>query len=171
MAAGYHTIDLNRLALSSGQGRRIEVELDPGPVELGGQEYELVPLPLSARVDVSRTVAGHAMRLRIASELRGPCMRCLSPAAIPIKVDAREVDQPGAGDEELTSPYVSDEELDLSSWARDALLLALPGSVLCSSDCRGLCPVCGERLTPDGEPHQHERPADPRWAKLRELTD
>jgi uncharacterized protein len=48
-------------------------------------------------------------------------------------------------------------------------MLALGGEqVLCRSDCAGLCPECGERLEP-GEEHEHERPPDPRWAKLREL--
>ena len=54
-------------------------------------------------------------------------MRCLEPATAEFDVDAREVHQPGAGDEELQSPYVGDDELDLPAWARDALALALPG--------------------------------------------
>ena len=78
------------------------------------------------------------------------------------KVDVREVDMPGGGDE-LDSPYVTDEVLDLANWARDALALALPSGeqVLCRPDCAGMCPVCGEKLAP-GEEHEHERPPDPR---------
>jgi uncharacterized protein len=83
-------------------------------------------------------------------------------------VDAREVDVPGGG-EELESPYVTEQVLDVRAWARDALALALGGEqVLCREDCAGLCAVCGERLEP-GEEHEHERAPDPRWAKLREL--
>ena len=83
-------------------------------------------------------------------------------------VDAREVDQPGGG-EELSSPYVEGEVLDLRGWARDALALALPNQLLCRPDCAGLCPVCGEDLNVAGPEHQHEPEPDPRWAKLREL--
>src|SRR5437764_610119 len=78
----------------------------------------------------------------------------------------RERDQPGGG-EDLRSPYVDGDELDLHAWARDALALDLSGQVVCRPDCAGLCPVCGENL--NERPHEHERAPDPRWAKLSEL--
>jgi DUF177 domain-containing protein len=78
------------------------------------------------------------------------------------------VDQPGGG-EELSSPYVDGDDLDLKAWARDALALALPVQIVCSEDCLGLCAVCGENLNRAGPEHQHEAEPDPRWAKLREL--
>lgn len=95
-------------------------------------------------------------------------MRCLEPALPRIAVEAREVEQPGGGDE-LSSPYVADEELDVRGWARDALALALPAQLLCRDDCAGLCPECGENLNDAGPGHAHERAPDPRWAKLSEL--
>ncbi|MFL5871329.1 MAG: YceD family protein [Solirubrobacterales bacterium] len=173
MAANHHTrteIDLARLALSPGQGTRLEAEVDPGGFELGGNEYGFGERPVTTRLDVSRTAAGYAMRLRFSGELTGPCVRCLEAAAIGIEVDAREVDQPTSGDEELLSPYVSEGILDLSGWARDALVLALPQQLLCRPDCAGLCPVCGESLNDAEEgAHEHPKDPDPRWAKLREL--
>ena len=97
-------------------------------------------------------------------------MRCLEGAAISVEVDAREVDQPGEGDEQLASPYVEEGELDLSRWVHDAVALALPGQLLCRPDCAGLCPVCGESLNDvDPDLHRHDDGGDPRWAKLREL--
>jgi uncharacterized protein len=95
-------------------------------------------------------------------------MRCLEHAEPRIEVDAREVQQAGGG-EELESPYVDGEELDLARWAHDAFALALPAQILCRPDCRGLCPVCGADRNADPG-HEHERPPDPRWAKLGELT-
>jgi uncharacterized protein len=107
--------------------------------------------------------------LRFDAHLSGACMRCLEQAEPVISVDAREIDQPGGG-EELHSPYVEEDLVDLSGWARDALLLALPAQLLCRPDCKGLCAVCGVNLN-DADPaaHEHERGGDPRWAKLREL--
>jgi uncharacterized protein len=171
MTAGvYHTIDLGRLALASGQGERLELAVDPGAVTLAGSEYALAGRAALVRLDVSRTATGHAMRMRYAGELEGPCMRCLEPARLGIEVDAREVDQPSTGDEELISPYVSEGILDLARWAHDALALALPQQIRCRSDCAGLCPVCGESLNDvESGAHDHPREPDPRWAKLREL--
>jgi uncharacterized protein len=94
-------------------------------------------------------------------------MRCLEQAGHEIDVDAREIDQPGGG-EELSSPYVDGDELDLASWARDALALALPAQIVCREDCAGLCAICGQNLNEDPG-HEHEREPDPRWAALREL--
>lgn len=161
-------IDLARLALSAGEGRRLDLELDPGTLTYGGQTYATSHAD-PGRVEVSRMSNGYAFRLRFDAELRGPCMRCLAGARIPVEVDAREVDQ-ARDDEELSSPYVQAEELQVGAWAHDALALALPPQLLCRPDCAGLCPVCGESLN-DAEPgaHDHESAPDPRWAKLREL--
>ncbi len=75
-------------------------------------------------------------------------------------MDAREVDRPGGG-EELDSPYVHDETLDLAAWARDAFALAVPAKVLCREDCAGLCPVCAADLNEAGPEHHHEQRAGP----------
>ena len=120
-------------------------------------------------LDVSRMVGGgYALRLRTTARLDGPCMRCLEPAGPEIELDAREVDQPGGG-EELTSPYVAEQTLDLAAWAHDALVLALPAQVVCRADCAGLCPECGENLNLAGPEHHHDPRPDPRWAALRDL--
>jgi uncharacterized protein len=169
--ADYQTIELARFAPSPGDGKRLELDLTPGPVELGGHAYELSPPTVDGRLEISRTASGYAMRLAYAGEVAGPCMRCLADARVAVAVEAREVDQPGTDDEELRSPYVSEGELDLAAWAHDALVLALPQQLLCRTDCAGLCPVCGESLN-DAAPgaHDHPREPDPRWAKLRELS-
>ena len=168
--AAYTTIELARIAPSPGDGKRLELELEPGEVDLGGHTYSFVPPVVEARLDVSRTASGYAMRLAYAGEVTGPCVRCLEPARVTVEVEAREVDQPGTDDEELRSPYVTDGELDLNAWAHDSLVLEMPQRLLCRPDCAGLCPVCGESLN-DAAPgaHDHPREPDPRWAKLREL--
>jgi uncharacterized protein len=96
-------------------------------------------------------------------------MRCLEPAAPEFDVDAREVEQPGAADEELSSPYVNaDGELDVAAWTRDALALTLPAQITCTPDCAGLCAQCGANLN-DEPDHAHESEPDPRWSKLSEI--
>ena len=171
------TVNLDRLGLLSGQAKQLELEVGIGSIDLGGHQYGVIPDPVSVRLDASRTVAGYALRLRFEAEVDGPCMRCLEPAAVHFPVDVREVDQPSALDEEdedtdgeLSSPYVDGGELDISGWARDALVLDLPDPILCREECAGLCPVCGEQLA-GSEPgaHDHDAGGDPRWAALRQL--
>jgi uncharacterized protein len=169
MAALTDTFDLGRLQLSSGEGRRLVLGVRLGDLDFGGQRYAAEPESVDVTLDISRmTGNGYALRLRFAGGLTGPCMRCLEPAAPVTSVDAREVHQPGGG-EELTSPYVHDGELDLAGWARDAYALALPAQVVCTPECAGLCPECGANLNTAGPEHHHDAAPDPRWAKLREL--
>jgi uncharacterized protein len=160
-------LDVDRLGLSSGEGRRFELDVPVGGFDFGGQRYELPGEFVEALLNVDHTTSGYSLRLRFDAELSGPCMRCLEDAGHVVHVDAREVDQPGGG-EDLRSPYLSEGMLDLGAWARDALVLALPVQILCREDCRGLCSLCGANLN-DEPGHEHEREPDERWAALREL--
>ncbi len=163
------TFDLGGLRLSAGEGRRLELAVAIEPFVLGGEHYPVQPPLVPARLDVSRTTGeGYALRLRFDATVVGPCMRCLEAAAPVFSVDAREVSQPGEG-EELESPYMQRGTLDLRAWARDALALVLPTTLLCRAECAGLCPTCGANLNAAGPEHRHEREPDPRWAKLSEL--
>lgn len=159
--------DIGKLGLSSGEGRRLDLEVPVGSFDFGGQRYDIADGAVEARLDVSHTTAGYALRLRFEAELRGACMRCLEAADQRLAVDALEVDQPGGG-EDLQSPYLDSGQLDVSAWARDALALALPTQIVCREDCAGLCAVCGENLN-DSPDHAHEPEPDPRWAALGEL--
>jgi uncharacterized protein len=164
------TVDLERLSLSSGQARSLDLEVELDPIELGGQTYRAAGGGTEARLDVSKTSSGYALRLRFTTGLIGPCVRCLEPAETEVQIEAREVDQPSTGDEELRSPYVQDGDVDVGHWANDALVLALPSQPLCRPDCAGLCAVCGESLNDaDPEAHRHDGGGDPRMAKLRDL--
>jgi uncharacterized protein len=162
--------DLARLRLTSGEGRRLDLHVHVEPFSFGGQRYAAAPDVVPVRVDVSRTTGnGWALRLRYAVSVSGPCMRCLELAEPRLEVEAREVEQPGSADEELSSPYVDDEgQLDVAAWARDALALTLPAQITCRADCAGLCAQCGANLNEDPE-HAHEPEPDPRWSKLSEI--
>jgi uncharacterized protein len=163
------TFDLGGLRLTAGEGRDLDLTVALDPFSLGGERYAANPAMVPVHLSISRTSgSGYALRLRFEATVEGPCMRCLETASPTFSIDAREVSQPGEG-EELTSPYVEDEILDLHAWARDALALALPPKLLCRDDCAGLCPVCGADLNAAGPEHRHERSPDPRWAKLSEL--
>jgi uncharacterized protein len=168
MGARTDLFDIGRLGLSSGEGRRLELDIPVADFDFGGQRYRVRGGIVGTTLDVSHTTTGYSLRLRLETPLEGPCMRCLEDAGQLVTVDAREVDQPGGG-EELSSPYLEDEQLDLRAWTRDALALSLPTQIVCREDCLGLCPVCGENLNQAGPDHGHEREPDPRWAALREL--
>jgi uncharacterized protein len=170
MAAMAHTYDLAGLRLGPGEGHSgLELTVPIDALELGGERYEARPGTVPVLLDVSKMMGGgYALKLKLSATLGGPCMRCLQDAAPEVEVEAREVDVPGEG-EELESPYVQGEVLDVVAWARDAFALEAPVKVLCKEDCRGLCPECAADLNEAGPEHRHERARDARWAKLSEL--
>ena len=169
MALRTDIFDLSGLRLASGEGRHLDLTVTIEPFELGGQTYAVVPGTVPVALDVSRTTgSGYALHLAFTASLEGPCMRCLQDATPEFRVDAREISQPNEGDE-LESPYVTEGQLHLNDWARDALALTLPAQILCTPACAGLCAICGIDLNAAGPEHQHESGPDPRWAKLSEL--
>lgn len=165
------TLDLRKFRLRSGESLRDEVEVEIAPIELGGQRYLVVPEKVPAELTITRASTGTVYELRFHVRLHGPCFRCLGDAVLDEDLSLREyqAESPG-GVDELTNPYATENRLDLSTWARDGLVLALPDKILCRSDCAGLCPICGRDL--NREPHAHVgAESDPRWAALAELKD
>src|SRR6201992_3420119 len=127
MALRTDTFDLAGLRLPSGEGRRLELQVAIDPFELAGERYTVAPPLIPVRLDISRTTGdGDALRMSFQATLTAPCMRCLNDAAPAFEVDAREVSQPGAGDE-LESAYVQDGVLDLPAWGPGARALPVPG--------------------------------------------
>jgi uncharacterized protein len=60
--------------------------------------------------------------------------------------------------------------LDIEPVLRDAIVLALPLSPLCTDDCAGLCVTCGVRLADAGPGHGHEDAVLPEWETLRQFN-
>jgi uncharacterized protein len=164
------SLDLRRVRLRSGEQHRERHEIALEPLTFGGQRYVAVPEKPEAELTISRASTGTVFELRFAARLYGPCQRCLADAVVERTIYSREYQATSADDDELRTPYVVDDRLDLTAWARDALALALPEQILCREDCAGLCPVCGADLNVD--PHQHEEEqSDPRWAALEQLRE
>ena len=118
--------------------------LEKEPIELVGSEpaefLEIEPtglLAVSAPVSydlVVKSVSGGAMvEGTVSTRLSGACGRCLEP-----------VEEEVVADNICLFLEIGDEEeMDISEDIRSEMLLALPMTLLCSDDCRGLCPVCG----------------------------
>jgi uncharacterized protein len=164
------SFSLRQLKLRPGEEYRDELEVELPAFEFGGQRYVPVPEKVPAEFVVTRANTGTVFTLAFDARLHGPCYRCLGDAVLDVPIRVREYQATTPEDDELTTPYVVDDRLDVSGWARDAVALALPDKILCRPDCAGLCPECGKNL--NLEPHTHEEEhGDPRWAVLEALKD
>jgi uncharacterized protein len=162
--------NLRTLKLRSGEQFVDTREIELQPLELGGQRYLPVPETIPAELSITRASTGTVFELRFHNRLHGPCYRCLGDAVLDLPISAREYQATNPESDELRTPYLDEDRLDLSAWAHDAVALALPDQILCQADCAGLCPVCGKDLNVEPHSHAQER-ADSRWAALADLRD
>jgi len=163
--------NLRTARIRSGEQFREVREVELAPLELGGQNYAPVPERPEATLLITRLSSGRLFELWFSVRLVGPCMRCLADAAVPLELALREYEATSTdGSEELATPYLEDDRLDLSAWARDAVALALPVQIVCREDCAGLCATCGADLNqgPCGCPPPEP---DDRWARLEILRE
>jgi DUF177 domain-containing protein len=162
------SFNLRQVKLRPGEEYRDEIEVELPPFEFGGQCYLPVPERIPAELVVSRATTGTVFSLAFTARLHGPCYRCLGDAVLEVPIAVREYQDTSPEDEQMTTPYLHDDRLEVSDWARDAVALALPDKILCRPDCAGLCPECGKNLNEEPHVHEEER-GDPRWAALEAL--
>lgn len=95
------------------------------------------------------------------------CDRCLAEGERQIALDFSEdyAKTPGETDEAV---LYDGESIVLDDLVRDTLLVAEPLRELCKSDCKGLCPICGQNLN-EGMCDCDAFVRDPRLAALESL--
>ena len=71
---------------------------------------------------------------------------------------------------EIDAEPFDGKTIDLDPIVREQVLLALPVTVLCREDCKGLCPRCGQDLNEKDCGHSGHKEIDVRLAKLKDIT-
>jgi uncharacterized protein len=162
--------DLRTVKLRPGEEHRVVLPVELGSVDLGGERYVPTPESPDAVLAIDRATSGTVFRLAFSVRLSGPCMRCLGDAIVPVSIDAIEYEAKDADSDELRTPYLADDRLDLSAWAHDAVALSLPEKILCREECAGLCAGCGGNLNEEACRCEPVEPQGP-FARLAELRE
>jgi uncharacterized protein len=169
---GVLVFDTRALGRQPGAARE-ETRTIPAPDAL---RVELAGVPAGAEVEVTvRLEAVHEGVLvtgTATAPVSGECARCLEPVTSSVEASFQELyhyePSPGEDDEDVL--LLEGDLLDLEPVLRDAVVLALPLSPLCSDDCAGLCAQCGARLADAGPGHQHDDVILPEWEALRQFN-
>jgi len=167
--------------LKQPMGTHFDYEVRESPIDPRGQNAGLLEASIEdidSHIRGTHTTPGAYLEGTADAHVGGQCSRCLRPIDTAVHAEFAEqyyatiaVDT-GAG---LAEPprdvklIGSDFRIDLTPLLREELILATPQAPLCSLDCKGLCPICGDDL--NDRPHIHEEHVDVRWAKLQELRD
>jgi uncharacterized protein len=155
----------------------LSLRLAPDPAIYGIGQVEVANPPgLFGWLKVVRDRRDLMVSGRVEAKLRLECTRCLGPAEVPVSSDFefRMVPRSAmAGQEEmelvegdLEIEFFDGEEVDLGHIVAEQVYLTIPMRVLCSGECRGLCPACGQDRN-TVECGHGDNPADPRWSALK----
>lgn len=150
---------------------RVSLSLDLSGWNFPGYE---VPQPVCGNFMAQATENGVSMECDFTAEIQAECARCLAPVKQHYTVqrswEIRESDLDKL-DEEL--PVDEKGVMDLAELIYEELLLEIPPVLLCSPDCKGLCPVCGKRKA-DGctcQAAEADVAVDERLAILKQLLN
>jgi uncharacterized protein len=164
-------LHLRDLALRGGDTVERDIDVQLAPLHLGGLDYVVVLRDEGAHVTVDRVTGGFMVTVAVRATVYGSCYRCLREVVLPVDTEQQEFvpTHPEKWDEADLSPFIEDFVADISSLAREAVVLALPAKMLCREDCPGLCPECGGLLDGDDRCSCESSSSDPRWEALRRL--
>ena len=128
--------------------------------------------PVAAKGMVRNTAGVLMMEGTISAQLDGVCDRCAKPfekrVQFPLQaVLVTQLQDAENEDENLFLLHGNDADLD--EIVTTAFVLNMDPKMLCSPDCKGLCPTCGKDLN-DG-PCDCRPEMDPRLAALQKFFD
>lgn len=172
-----NTHDLPRRA-----GEMKEYQLDiPAHARIG---IPLIAVPEGDLVELDIRLESVAQGVLASAEIyavaHGECIRCLDPVEVVIDRKIQELYRYEPTNEKGRKKRREDEDVDLEGEEElqmegdlmdleipiiDAIILTLPVNPLCSEECLGLCPDCGEKWEKLPEGHAHEV-IDARWSGL-----
>jgi uncharacterized protein len=125
-----------------------------------GDDLEL--REFSGVVQVDRTPQGLLVTGKFSGDTTVDCVRCLKEFNHSLVWEMTELyafKAKSLSESELLVP--DDAQIDLEPLIREYALLEIPISPICKSDCKGLCPVCGQDLNETDcghRPHEDESP-------------
>jgi len=116
---------------------------------------------------IGRTKEGMLVQATLHAGIEVECYRCLDPVATDSMIEIEEL---YATNGELDAEFRIHEDgiMDMAPLLRAELLINTDQRVLCSEDCKGLCPDCGINRNREACTCAEDK-IDPRFAALKDL--
>jgi len=144
----------------------------------------LIAVPEGDLIEVDARLESVTQGVLLSAEIyavaQGECIRCLDPVEVVIDRKIQELYRYEPTNEKGRKKRRDDEDVDLDGEEElqmegdilnlelpiiDAIILTLPINPLCSEECLGLCPECGQKWESLPADHAHEV-IDARWSTL-----
>ncbi|MDA8233741.1 MAG: DUF177 domain-containing protein [Clostridia bacterium] len=143
-------IDTTKIRHLSGQTISFSLQGNLETIVIGG---EVLPLdgPVEVKGEIHNTGRTYLVKGTITARFQRVCGRCLKnfTAAVETELEveychASEVREEDREREEFE--VFEGNSIDLTERVTESLYLAIPMKALCSEDCQGMCPQCGQDL-------------------------
>jgi uncharacterized protein len=139
-------------------------------LELGEQFHEM----LTVHATLDKTPTQILLTANIHTQGRFECDRCVAPFTASLAPSYAIVYINEGSDTAHLDPSEFQvipsgaNIIDITEDVRQTILIAVPLKLLCSEQCKGLCPTCGKNLN-EGACSCKEEIVDARWEQLRQL--
>ena len=163
-------IQLSKLLSMPDHEETVECSLDMEELVLRRESYPILEkpsFPVILKNEGKRTVS---VSLQTSITVGMPCGRCLTE--VPEKIRLSVLRTLDFDDIEETCKdqvsFVDGSSLNVDKLILEEVIPLLPTKVLCSEDCKGLCPVCGTNLNKE-ECGCDRAVKDPRMAAIQDI--
>ena len=126
--------------------------------------------PVLCRGQVRNTAGVMVLTGTMTTRLHGICDRCAAEFERNLEIPVQAVLVRELANEEEADEWtflLDGDNVDLDEIMTTAFVLSMDSKLLCSEDCKGLCPTCGKNLN-EGLCQCKPEP-DPRFAALKQL--
>ncbi len=162
---------INLINLLNGEQDSLSVDYTLDLSNLIYSSYSPVKEPVSISVRLYSKADVLYLDLKIEFRFCGVCDRCAEEIEkdFTITINKIIVEELQNIDNDDDYIVVDNQLLDLDELVNEEVSLSLPSKILCSDDCKGLCPKCGTNLNVNKCDCKGD--VDPRMAALLQLLD
>ncbi len=177
MFISIHELELRKLEFAE--------SFAPGVIDLGADIVQRAKFAAQGRAELLEENHGGKQRIQdirlvgdFSTRVELKCARCLDPVVKDLGEAYDLLYRPLGSIKTAGEVAISAADGEIGFYAGDGLLLedvlkeqallAMPLKALCSEDCKGLCPICGENLNTGGC-NCAAKVTDPRWNALADI--
>lgn len=164
-------VDLSSVIKVTGAEVKLSSTVGFGDAEFLGETYKFIE-PLTVEGKVYNNGQSLTLEAQVSGRMITACARCLDEVEADVEFSVNEFlsQREDDADEDEDIILFDGYEIELDDIIADHFLMNISGRYLCSDDCKGLCPVCGQNLN-HGECDCDNEYIDPRWQALADIMN
>ena len=165
-------IDLSSFRDETISSIHIEEILEQDTLNINGRDIKFIE-PIKYEGDIYKVDGDRQLHININYKYEEACGRCLESftreenTVLSGKI-IKKMDKITQDEDDEEAIYYQGEELNLSQYIINMIILSLPMKPLCDEKCKGLCPKCGANHNKE-ECNCVIENIDPRLAKLKDF--